>query len=302
MRIGIILFFAVFVLTNCGKSRIENSQKSYLETSFSNQTQISSSEVTTQTTDKISKEIYDETILDELSDEKQLFYNDFDIQNTEQGLAIFKNGEKVLFIKKTDDFNNLGKIGLKSLVPNLGNQLIYLDETGMICCQYFNIVEFSSGIPRIIYQSSDYNVSEFVTFDLENDGILEFYQYVFDFRYELNLSGASSPHPKLFFAFDKNQKKYLPIKKLTNQQIKEISELKNSIEEFDRQKNHSKYDAENNFIDVLNVLLTYIYAGKRDEGWHFYDAQYKAADKREIKQKIEKILAESKSYNALYSN
>jgi hypothetical protein len=47
-------------------------------------------------------------------------------------------------------------------------------------------------------------------------------------------------------------------------------------------------------------VLRYIYAGKRDEGWAFYDRQYKLANKDLIKSDILNKLRNEPVYKFIY--
>ncbi len=50
---------------------------------------------------------------------------------------------------------------------------------------------------------------------------------------------------------------------------------------------------------VLEVVLTYLYAGKEQEAWSFYESEYNLPDKDEMKVEIQKALSKNVIYKAL---
>jgi len=50
------------------------------------------------------------------------------------------------------------------------------------------------------------------------------------------------------------------------------------------------------------VVLGYVYAGRRDLGWDFFNNHYRASDKEVIRSKIEGVLRGSAVYRMTYAN
>jgi hypothetical protein len=50
------------------------------------------------------------------------------------------------------------------------------------------------------------------------------------------------------------------------------------------------------------VVLDYVYAGRRDLGWDFFNNHYRASDKEVIRSKIEGVLRGSPVYRMTYAN
>jgi hypothetical protein len=52
---------------------------------------------------------------------------------------------------------------------------------------------------------------------------------------------------------------------------------------------------------ILHIVLRYIYAGKRDEGWAFYESQFKLPHKDQIKLEILNKLSSEPVYKFIYT-
>jgi len=50
---------------------------------------------------------------------------------------------------------------------------------------------------------------------------------------------------------------------------------------------------------VLDVLLRYLYAGKRDEGWAFYDQHYDVGDKESLRTQLKDKLKQDAVYREI---
>ena len=61
-------------------------------------------------------------------------------------------------------------------------------------------------------------------------------------------------------------------------------------------------NADNYLSRRLDIVLRYIYAGKKDEAWKFFEQQYRRPDKKEMKSKIEATLKKEGVYQYLYGN
>ena len=53
---------------------------------------------------------------------------------------------------------------------------------------------------------------------------------------------------------------------------------------------------------ILGQLLSYIYAGKEDLGWKFYEKAYKLNDKGEIRRRVQTILLNQPVYKFIYNH
>lgn len=60
--------------------------------------------------------------------------------------------------------------------------------------------------------------------------------------------------------------------------------------------------ADSHLADVLEVLLSYVYAGEEREGWEFYEAAYRLPDKAEVKREVEAVLRLEPVYRFMYKS
>ncbi|MEW6213045.1 MAG: hypothetical protein AB1631_32280 [Acidobacteriota bacterium] len=52
---------------------------------------------------------------------------------------------------------------------------------------------------------------------------------------------------------------------------------------------------------MLGVTLSYIYAGREEEAWKFFDENYKLDDKEDFKSKIKDALSHCPIYRYIYN-
>ncbi len=100
------------------------------------------------------------------------------------------------------------------------------------------------------------------------------------------------PQIGFYFKYNLKTQKYLP----ANQKVFETGELDERISKMKYLENVKGYDS-NDFSDFLGVFLEYIYAGREEEAWAFYDKEYNLEDKAERKEKIKQFLQREKIYN-----
>jgi hypothetical protein len=77
-----------------------------------------------------------------------------------------------------------------------------------------------------------------------------------------------------------------------NRVQQEVDDLRNihTLNEFDER------------AAVLDELLTYVYAGKQNIGWEFFDRSYTFEDKAEIRRRVKAILLRQPVYKSIYNN
>lgn len=92
--------------------------------------------------------------------------------------------------------------------------------------------------------------------------------------------------------YNRNTKEYIP----ANQIFPEYA-LKGIEDEL---KSLDRSDAQSYLAAVLHILMRYIHAGKREEGWAFYEREYMRADKDLIKSEILNKLASQPVYKYIY--
>jgi hypothetical protein len=52
--------------------------------------------------------------------------------------------------------------------------------------------------------------------------------------------------------------------------------------------------------DILRIVLDYIFAGREEEAWTFYEEAYKLPDKTEVRRDILAVLKVQPVYRSLY--
>ena len=147
----------------------------------------------------------------------------------------------------------------------------------------------------MIFDSKDYGVGreEFSVIDLDKDGVFEILFPVTTFYLLENLNNmAEVPMPKAVFKYDVTARKYLP----ANHQFPDF--LLNRIGERIKKLRENETGS---LSDRLEIVLSYIYAGKEKEGWEFFDNEYDSPDKAKIKANVKSILKNEKIYQSIYN-
>lgn len=210
-------------------------------------------------------------------------YNGFLITNTKEGLTVRRNGKSSMFIKNEHDSAQIGRFGVKSLLGDEKEQLIYETRTGgNHCCIYQTIVDLSGTKPRTIFRSLDYDIQgggdgydTLGLFDADNDGMSEITQT--ETFYIEGASSASNPVIEIGFKYDKRARKYLSIRDFVPGQEHRIAKLKeivakaNTLLKTNRQPEDlpETYDS-----SVIGIALNYIYADKADKGFAYLNDNY----------------------------
>lgn len=233
--------------------------------------------------------------LDIFSDEDVIFYKGyelrrcFEIVSRERAPAIevscglfMKNGQ-ILFQFDGLYFSegNSTEFGLFNLLGKDSQQFI-ISQTVPRGGRHW-VVDVSSGA-RVIFDSSEYSAGreEFYVIDLDKDDVLEISLPVTAF-YEMQdkMYIGEIPLPELIFKYDAKARKYVRANHLFPDYT--LHGIERDIERI--------RDNDDNYLSKrLDILLRYIFAGKSDEGWAFFNREYQRPDKDEIKTRIVGIL------------
>ncbi|MBI4430027.1 MAG: hypothetical protein HY562_13015 [Ignavibacteriales bacterium] len=259
----------------------------------------------------------EETIPDRevtLQDEDTLFYGEFLIVRTEllagpgprrYGVVISRNATTPYRHPETVDQKEYIEMGLASLLGNANQQLIIQQFSGGTrCCWNSWVLELGDSI-RPLYRSSDFReLGNEISFeDLDGDGRAELSQSILLFEYFDRLDNTRSQLPTAYFQYSDVKRRYV----LANMTFSQF--LENKAEEAgllvknfaDTAELRLYGDPDGQFLSlVLGATLEYIYAGKRDRGWTFFDRWYTLADKPEIRRKIQLLLSSSGLFEELY--
>jgi len=107
-----------------------------------------------------------------------------------------------------------------------------------------------------------------------------------------NFTSMETPLPSIVFKFDQQERKYLPANHRFQSYVlrgieKRIRNLTPNAEWF-------------YLSSRLDIALDYIYAGKEQEAWSFFDKEYRRPDKEEMKTKIRAVLKKQPVYRFIY--
>jgi len=152
---------------------------------------------------------------------------------------------------------------------------------------------------QVVYNSGEWGVGMETIYavDVDHDGIEEILQPVTAFyRLQDKLATSLIPLPEVIFKYDAQAGKYLPANTLHRDY------LLRDIEESERRINKPSRDSFDHLSDVLNVTLRFVYAGKEEEGWAFYDKVYQHHDKEEVRTRVLDVLKDEPVYQFIYKN
>jgi hypothetical protein len=171
--------------------------------------------------------------------------------------------------------------------------------------------------PKILFDSKDWGgFREFVYFeDIGEDGKYEISLQTEDYLSFENLAHINVPLIVYDFKYDNKSERFLPTNKRfqdfysseLNERVLKIKPLINSTN-FDKNLKkksdaigNSSHNSINGFDeevikDFIEIFLTYIYAGKENEAWDFFDKQYNLEDKEDRKNKIKAVLSTDPIY------
>ena len=129
--------------------------------------------------------------------------------------------------------------------------------------------------------------------DLDGDGVYEITVPIADF-YELQdkMSMSQIPLPVIIFKYDPFRGRYLPANSRFKGYALEGTTTSADIGTEDQLQHRSI---------VLHTTLALIYAGKRKDGWRYFNQSYKLEDKEEIRRRVRAILIKQPVYKFIYN-
>ena len=129
--------------------------------------------------------------------------------------------------------------------------------------------------------------------DLDGDGIYEISVMITDF-YDLQdkMSMSQIPLPMIIFKYNSLRRRYVPANSLFQDYALEGMTTSTNIGTEDQLQHRSI---------VLRTTLTLIYAGKRRDGWRYFNQSYKLEDKEEIRRRAKAILVRQPVYKFIYN-
>jgi hypothetical protein len=222
-------------------------------------------------------------------------------ESVDVSCVVVKKGGKVLGRFDAGIYFPLGNAANFGLFPFLaGNnsfQLFISQDVPRGGCQW--IVGLSPHF-RIIFDGHEYAVgregSDMEAIDLDGDGVYELIVPMTAFYgFSEWIPTGQTPLPTIVFKYDDKATRYLPANPLFQDY------LLNNIDER-KKRASSTVDPINQLAEILPIVLDYIFAGKEQEAWTFYEQSYKLADKKEMRTKIKAVIRDQPVYRFIYKH
>lgn len=245
--------------------------------------------------------------------EDRLSYRGYVIEKSqdkgeESWSASLKKGNKEV-AKFTNGWNReWTSFGLFPFIGKEPKQLIVEQYSGGAhCCYSYWVYELDSIAPRALFDSSKYGTGNQLNYlDVDSDGAAELTHWVMAFDY-FHLSHASSVFPQAVFAYDKKAGEYRPANGRFSHVI--LAGMEDDIKELEtikaeREAEKDDLYTERHFSAVLQITLNYIYAGRQDEGWAFFNREYRTHEgisREKMRAEIEETLRAEPVYKYIYS-
>jgi len=157
-----------------------------------------------------------------------------------------------------------------------------------------------SAAAKIIFDSGDYPVGHSLRRnDIDGDGKYELIQSSLSFWFFGRLNNVDSPFIDIVFVYNPTLQKYVP----ANPQFQDFAlrNIEDDIQKAQEIKAESSAPGQDGgkLGAVLKVVLSYLYAGKEQEAWSFYESEYNLPDKEEIKGTVKEAVSKDNVYKVL---
>jgi hypothetical protein len=220
-------------------------------------------------------------------------------------IGLFDRGRPVMGVSPYDEASGIG-YWLDSLLGHGTRQLVLQTyPLNTHCCYYYTIIDLADSA-RTVYSDEVFGDLVFYMepLDLDGDGISEIIRPVGSFDY-FYAPHTESAFPSVVLKYSRSERRYVVASnQFEKYLLRGIDSLKEIVSKCER---NSTYDngsssEERCFPSILWVVLDYVYAGRRDLGWDFFNNHYRASDKEVIRSKIEGVLRGSPVYRMTYAN
>lgn len=228
--------------------------------------------------------------------------------------AVIKRGNKRIYRFDTylDSYLREIRFGLFPLLGDENNKQLIIESTYNKYWRYA-IINLS---PRfeVLFDSDEYPLThDLNVIDINKDGKYEVIQDLSTFDYfgvSYRKGYAVTP---IIFSYDKAKRKYIfanrkfadyLLKPSQNEssiedKIAEIKQVKANKADKMKYNDEMKYNFDL-YMAVMDVFLTYMYLGKENEAWAYFD-EYDSPDKEEVRAEIKKYLAKDNLYKYSHS-
>lgn len=212
---------------------------------------------------------------------------------TEVSYAVLKKKGRVVakFEGVVSGFGNATEFGLFDFLGDGAKQLV-VSQTVPRGGRHW-VVSLSPSL-RVIYDSAEYGLGreEMAVLDVDGDGVHEISQELTTFVFFDGLTTGASHIIDILLKYDARERKYLPASHVFPDYT--LAASKDGTEELSRGDDRALASG------VLRRMLPCIYAGRREEAWAFYEREYAAPNKEELRAKILAALKGDPVYRYIY--
>jgi hypothetical protein len=154
--------------------------------------------------------------------------------------------------------------------------------------------------PTTLFDSDDFQVGreEVFLFDFEQDGVMELGLELPAFYMFEGMAPSVTPLPVIIFKYESSMNRYLPASHHYDYGLENIHR---NIAALDSRDDPQLASELSYLPPRLDILLRYVFAGKADEGWAFFDNGYTRPDLNSMKKKIKDVLNKQPVYQFIYN-
>jgi hypothetical protein len=268
---------------------------------------VSASSTPTQRIDYIPDQ-FGEDIADtdniEYTKESVLRYQGYEVEKrfrksdheTEIEYAVLKRNGRVIVRFDDDTLEQLNEVrfGLCNFLNEEHRQLV-VEQTANKFWRYW-VLRLAPKV-EVVYDSGRYDlVHPLGSIDLDGDGRLEIVQSLGSFWYRMG-DNVTSPRPEMIFKYDGGARRYV----FANPEfqavvLRDIGQRIEKVREMGR-NNQPGITEHYHRAGVADIVIRYLYAGRKREAWDFFEREYEDSD---YKQSARAILKEVLGKDALY--
>ncbi len=240
-----------------------------------------------------------------------LIYGDYTIvrtldpQDSTYSVAIFKKKQRLWSSREGTIRPEFNEVKLVSLLRDGTKQLFVQHFSGGAhCCWTSIILELSDSV-HTLFHSDDYTDLgyQLTMSDLDRDGMMDLHLTIITFDYFDRLNPAISPFSSAYFSYSSSTRRFtLMSRKFSSLILSKTREHEQRVKAMADTTDFTQFeDIGGDYLSsVLNVLMDYVFAGQREQGWKFFDIWYRLGDKDEMRHKIQQTFEASNVYQELY--
>ncbi|HXU35084.1 MAG TPA: hypothetical protein VN937_01890 [Blastocatellia bacterium] len=160
------------------------------------------------------------------------------------------------------------------------------------------IVDLSSNAATV-FDSNDWDVGaeDVCIHDFDGDGVEEISLPITKFWGFGSMAMSESPLPSVVFKYEPGIRKYQPDKSALARGLEGIEADVQAIDPNEKPKGPSMGP----YLAMrLDIFLRYVYAGRENDAWAFFEKTYNLGDKKEIEQKIKATLEREPVYRFVF--